>query len=187
MNEASREFFARVTAGLDALGIEYQRNPRLVRGLDYYCHTAFEFKTARLGAQDTIMGGGRYDGLSKIMGGPEMPAVGWAAGIERMALLLAEAPAAPRPIVLMPLGDAAEAQALLLAKRLRGEGYVIEMGFSGNLKKRMQRANRLGASVALILGEDELAQSSATLRDLTTGAQELVSLDALSERLQVYR
>src|SRR5690606_5079000 len=92
LNQASRDFFAEVTAGLDALGIAYNLNPRLVRGLDYYCHTAFEFITGRLGAQGTVMGGGRYDGLVAIMGGPETPGVGWAAGIERLALLLENPP-----------------------------------------------------------------------------------------------
>ena len=94
LNAASRDFFARVRDGLDRLGIDYRLNPRLVRGLDYYTHTAFEFVTTDLGAQGTVMGGGRYDGLVEMMGGPAMPGVGWAAGIERLAMLIAEPPAA---------------------------------------------------------------------------------------------
>ena len=96
--------------GLDRLGIAYRLNPRLVRGLDYYTHTAFEFVTTDLGAQGTVIGGGRYDGLVEMMGGPAMPGVGWAAGIERLAMLIDEPPAPPRPIALVPIGEAAEAR-----------------------------------------------------------------------------
>ena len=109
LNEASRDVFARVRDGLDRLGIAYRLNPRLVRGLDYYTHTAFEFVTTDLGAQGTVIGGGRYDGLVELMGGPAMPGVGWAAGIERLAMLIDEPPAPPRPIALVPIGEAAEA------------------------------------------------------------------------------
>ena len=108
LNAASRDFFAEVCGGLDRLGIDYRLNPRLVRGLDYYTHTAFEFVTADLGAQGTVMGGGRYDGLVETMGGPAMPGVGWAAGIERLAMLIAEPPAPPRPIAVVPIGAEGE-------------------------------------------------------------------------------
>ncbi len=187
LNQESQDFFAKVCEGLDRLGIAYTRNPRLVRGLDYYSHTAFEFKTTRLGAQDAVMAGGRYDGLCQIMGGPAMPAVGWAAGIERLAMLLDATPPAPAPVVLVPLGNEAELTALSIARGLRAEGLVVEMGFTGNLKKRMQRADRMGALAAIIIGDDELAAQSATLRDLRDGAQELVPLNSLSERLRAYR
>ena len=120
LNAASIEFFDRVKAGLDALGIGYELNPRLVRGLDYYCHTAFEFTTTALGAQGTVLAGGRYDGLIKMMGGADTPGVGWAAGIERLAMLSGAAPARRRPVALVPVGAAAEAEAINLAERLRG-------------------------------------------------------------------
>src|SRR5256885_9513629 len=107
LNDTSREFSARVRDELDMLGIAYRLNPRLVRGLDYYTHTAFEFVTTDLGAQGTVIGGGRYDGLVELMGGPAMPGVGWAAGIERLAMLIAEPPPAPRPVALVPLAEAA--------------------------------------------------------------------------------
>ena len=110
------DFFATVTAGLDALGIAYRLNPRLVRGLDYYCHTAFEFVTSDLGAQGTVMGGGRYDGLVATMGGPATPGAGWAAGIDRIAMMLAETPPVRRPIAVVPIGDAAEPQAAALGR-----------------------------------------------------------------------
>ncbi|MGH6980698.1 MAG: histidine--tRNA ligase, partial [Stellaceae bacterium] len=112
---AARDFFARVRGGLDGLGIAYNLNPRLVRGLDYYCHTAFEFVTQSLGSQGTVLGGGRYDGLMKLMGGPDTAAIGWAAGVERLALLIADPALPPRPVAVIPLGDAGEARAMLLA------------------------------------------------------------------------
>ncbi|MGO1120019.1 histidine--tRNA ligase [Rhodovibrionaceae bacterium A322] len=183
LNQESKDFFAQVTEGLDRLGISYQLNPRLVRGLDYYTHTCFEFTTDRLGAQGTVMAGGRYDGLIKLMGGPQTPGVGWAAGVERLAMMLASPPAATRPIALVPMGAEAEVVAQKLAQSLRYEGLPIDLGFSGNLKKRMKRANNLSARAAVIIGDDELAQSSAMVRDLDSGEQELIGLDTLSDRL----
>ena len=187
LNEASRTFFAAVTADLDRLGIEYKLNPLLVRGLDYYSHTAFEFTTDALGAQGTVMAGGRYDGLLEMMGGPATPGVGWAAGIERLAML-AEAPQAKRrPIAVIPAGDAAQGPALQLAERLRGAGFTVDLGYSGNLGKRMKRANKVGAIAAVILGEDELARNGVTLRDLDSGEQEALPLVDLEERLARFR
>ena len=187
LNQASRDFFAAVTEGLDALGIAYALNPGLVRGLDYYTHSIFEITTEDLGAQATVLGGGRYDGLIELLGGPPTPGVGWAAGIERLAMLMTEAPAARRPIAMVSMGAAAERQALLLAQTLRQAGFAVDLGYSGNLKKRMRRANKAGARAAVILGDDELARHSATVRDLESGEQELVSLNALSERLSRFR
>lgn len=187
LNDESRTFFAAVTAGLDALGIKYHRNPRLVRGLDYYCHTAFEFVSDALGAQGTVMGGGRYDGLVGAMGGPPTPAVGWAAGIERIAMLVREPPPEPRPIAVVPVGAAAELPALVLGEELRRHGFVVECGFGGNLGRQMKRADRIRASVTLLLGEEELASDSVTLRDLDSGAQERVPRAGLAARLTRHR
>ena len=134
--------------GLDALGIAYRLNPRLVRGLDYYCHTAFEFVTDALGAQGTVLGGGRYDGLMGVMGGPETPGVGWAAGIERLALLIAEPPPPPRPIALVPLGEAAEAtgahaRAGAAPRRLRRRARLFRQSAPPPAARRQdQRARR---------------------------------------------
>lgn len=187
LNAESQDFFATVKEGLEALGIVYNLNPRLVRGLDYYCHTAFEFTTDLLGAQSAVLAGGRYDGLVETMGGPSTPGVGWAAGIERLSMLMDKEIPAPRPIAVIPVGQATEATALTLAHTLRHSGYGIELGFSGNVGKRMKRANKLGARAAVLLGEDELAKQSATIRDLDSGEQELVSLDAVVEYLVRYR
>lgn len=187
LNAASADFFAAVRDGLDALDISYTLSPRLVRGLDYYTHTIFEFSTTELGAQAAVMGGGRYDGLVELLGGLSTPGVGWAAGIERLSMLMTETPAAPQPIAIVPIGGDADRKALLLAQELRQAGYAIDLGFSGSIKKRMKRADKLGARAAVLLGEDELAQGAATVRDLQSGEQELVSLDALTERLARFR
>ena len=183
LDAESTEFFAVVRAGLDTLGIAYELNPRLVRGLDYYCHTAFEFTTDALGAQGAVIAGGRYDGLISTMGGPETAGVGWAAGIERLALLLDGTADPVRPIAVIPLGAEAETAALQLVERLRRGGLAVDLGYRGNLKRRMSRANKINARAAVIIGDDELARNSATLRDLDSGEQTLVPLDALDDRL----
>jgi histidyl-tRNA synthetase len=183
LTPAAREFFDQLRRGLDALGIGYQVNPRLVRGLDYYVHTTFEFITTKLGAQGTVMGGGRYDGLIELLGGPAMPAVGWAAGIERLAMLIDEPPEERRPIALVPAGEDAAIPALKLAEELRGAGFVVELGYTGNMRKRLQRADKAHARAAVILGETELARDAAVLRDLDKGEQEEVKLAALVHRL----
>jgi histidyl-tRNA synthetase len=177
-------FFARVTAGLDAAGIAWTRNPRLVRGIDYYRHTAFEFVTDRLGAQGAVIAGGRYDGLIEDLGGSPTPAVGWAAGIERLAMLAA-APEGDRiEAVLVPLGEAAEAAAIGILAGLRRSGIAADMAFRGNMKKRMARADASGARVAIIVGDDELARGEAAVKDLASGSQENVKLDSLAEAVR---
>jgi histidyl-tRNA synthetase len=187
LNEASRSFFDSVRRGLDALSLAYVRNPLLVRGLDYYCHTAFEFVTTELGAQGTVLGGGRYDGLMALLGGPELPAVGWAGGIERLAMLLAEPPDEARPIAVIPVGAAAELPALKLTQDLRRAGFTVDLGYGGNTGKRMKRANKIKARVALILGEDELAKGEVMLRDLDGGEQQAVAMGAVAAKLAAYR
>ncbi|MDJ0893774.1 MAG: histidine--tRNA ligase [Alphaproteobacteria bacterium] len=180
------DFFAEVRTGLDALGIGYSLNPRLVRGLDYYCHTAFEFTTEALGAQGAVIAGGRYDGLVEAMGGAPTAGTGWAGGIERLALLIDEPTGSPRPVAIVPIGDAAAQRALGLAAELRHAGISVELGYRGNLSKRLKRANKLGARAAVLLGEDELARDAATVRDLDTGDQEEVPLGGLKEHLAKY-
>ncbi len=181
LTPAAREFFAQVTGGLTALGVPFTVNPRLVRGLDYYCHTAFEFTTTALGSQGTVLAGGRYDGLIGQMGGPATPGIGWAAGVERLSMLVGEAPAAERPVAVIPMGDGLAG--LKVADALRAAGVTVDMGFSGNMKKRLARANKLGARFAVILGEDEAARGAATLKDLDSGTQDEVPLAELAGRL----
>ncbi len=177
------QFYAALLSHLDRFGVPFRENPRIVRGLDYYNHTAFEFVTGRLGAQGTVMAGGRYDGLVEQMGGPPTPAVGWAAGIERLAMLGGEAPAVPGPVAVVPVGEDAEAAAMGVLQALRQAGIRAEMAYRGNLKRRLERANRIGARAAVILGAEEAARGVAQLKRLDTGAQEEVALDSLAARL----
>jgi histidyl-tRNA synthetase len=183
LNEASRAFFDAVLAGLDALGVGYEINPRLVRGLDYYTHTAFEFTTTELGAQGAVLAGGRYDGLVATMGGPDTPGIGWAAGVERLAMLLDETPQVARPIAVVPIGNGVELAALRLADELRRNGHQVEYGFRGKVGQRLKRAAGQNARFALLLGEDELAAGQVVLRDLDRGEQETVARDGLAARL----
>jgi histidyl-tRNA synthetase len=183
LTSEAADFFAAVTAGLDAAGVPWERNAKLVRGVDYYRHTAFEFVADRLGAQGTVIAGGRYDGLIESLGGPHTPAIGWAAGIERLAMMI-DAPPPERPaIVLVPLGERAEAEAQRILVGLRREGIAADMAYRGNLKKRMSRANASGAAYALILGDEELDSGQAQLKDLESGEQRGVSLDLIAEAL----
>jgi len=177
MSVEAGAFFDAVRRGLEASGVAYERNEALVRGFDYYRHTAFEFVTDALGAQGTVIGGGRYDGLIGMMGGAETPAVGWAGGIERLALL-AEGASAPAIKVAVVAADAdGEAAALRLLAGLRRAGISTEQGWRGNMKKKMERAGKSGALLTLLVGADELAANEATLKDMGSGEQRRVALD----------
>jgi histidyl-tRNA synthetase len=183
LTPAAAAFFDKLQDHLIRFRVPFQRNPRIVRGLDYYGHTAFEFVTAKLGSQGTVMAGGRYDGLVAEMGGPTTPAVGWAAGIERLSMLMDAAPPAPATVAVIPIGEAAEAVAVELLQALRGNGIRAEMAYRGNLKRRMERANRIGARAAVILGDDDIVAGLAQVKDLATGAQEAVPFSQLPSRL----
>jgi histidyl-tRNA synthetase len=183
LTEAAAAFYASVQTYLRQFGVPFRENPRIVRGLDYYGHTAFEFVTGKLGSQGTVMGGGRYDGLVEEMGGPPTPAVGWAAGIERLAMLLETPPAAPAGVAVVPVGDAAEEAALSVLQSLRAAGIRAEMAYRGNLRRRLERANRIGARAAVILGPDDIAAGVAQVKNLATGEQEAVKLADLAARL----
>ena len=166
----SRERFDRVQAGLTALDIPFQLNPRLVRGLDYYSHTAFEITSSQLGAQATVCGGGRYDGLVEQLGGAPTQAIGWALGMERLVLLLAqvEGAAAPAPeIYVVSRGDKAEAEALGLARQLRLQGRAVELDLSAAaFGKQLKRADRSGAAWAVLIGDSEAEQGEVILKAL---------------------
>jgi histidyl-tRNA synthetase len=174
LTEAAAAFYAKLQQHLTRFRVPFVENPRIVRGLDYYGHTAFEFVTAKLGAQGTVMAGGRYDGLVAQMGGPATPAVGWAAGIERLAMLMDAPSAAASPVAVIPIGDAAEAIAIDVLQSLRASGTRAEMAYRGNIKRRMEQANRIGARAAVILGDNDIAAGVAQVKDLTTGTQEAV-------------
>lgn len=168
----SHERFARVRLALEALGIPFVLNPRLVRGLDYYGHTAFEITSNQLGAQATVCGGGRYDGLVEQLGGPAKPAVGWALGMERLVLLLSQTPSAEPAagvpdLYLISRGEAAEVQALVLTRQARLAGLAVERDASGGaFGKQFKRADRSGAPWAAVIGDDEAAAGMAKLKDL---------------------
>ena len=167
----SRDRFARVQAGLTALGIPFQLNPRLVRGLDYYSHTAFEITSSQLGAQATVCGGGRYDGLVEQLGGPPTAAIGWALGLERLVLLLAQAQEAPQAqppqIYVVSRGEQAEPQALLLARQLRQAGLAVELDLTAAaFAKQLKRADRSGAAWAVLIGDSEAEQGQVILKPL---------------------
>jgi len=184
LTESAAAFYARLQTHLHQFGVPFRENPRIVRGLDYYGHTAFEFVTNKLGAQGTVMAGGRYDGLVEEMGGPPTPAVGWAAGIERLAMLLDSPPPAPATVVVVPIGDSAEAAALTVLQDLRRAGIRAETAYRGNLRRRMERANRIGARAAIILGDDDIARGVAQVKDLATGGQEAVPLAEIAAHLK---
>ena len=167
-------------AGLDALGIAYRINPHLVRGLDYYCHTTFEFTTTALGAQGAVLAGGRYDGLIATMGGADTPGTGWAAGVERLAMLLAETPATPRPIAVVPIGEGPTLAALQLGEELRATGHHVELVWRGKVGQRLKRAAQQNARYALLLGEDEIEAGKIVVRDLDRGEQHEVARADLS-------
>jgi histidyl-tRNA synthetase len=177
-------FFEAVTKGLDAAGIAWVRNARLVRGLDYYRHTAFEFVTDRLGAQGTVLGGGRYDGLIEALGGPPTPAVGWAAGIERLAMLLAEPERERVEVAVVPMGEAAQQVALGILADLRRAGIAADMAYKGNMKKRMQKADASGAIWTVIIGDDEVAKGEVALKHMVDQTQRWVSPARLVETLK---
>ncbi|GAA4781397.1 histidine--tRNA ligase [Stakelama sediminis] len=184
LTDEARAFFDAVTAGLDAAGVQWTRNSRLVRGLDYYRHTAFEFVTDRLGAQGTVLAGGRYDGLVENLGGPSTPGVGWAAGVERLAMLIEEPQANYVDAAVIPLGEAATLRAQGLVAELRRAGLTADIGFRGNMKKRMARANAQNARYAVILGDEEIAQGQAGVKNLASGEQQPVAFSELAKALR---
>ena len=167
LTTAAAQFFEKVREGLEVLGIKYTLDPTLVRGLDYYTHTAFEFKSNNLGAQDAVLGGGRYDGLVQHMGGPSIPAVGWGMGVDRIALLLENrAFAKPAPIVIIVIGDYFS-KALQLAKAFREKGNVCEILYKTNPGKAFKDADKLGARFAIIIGEEETKTNTVKVKDLS--------------------
>lgn len=177
LNQFSQDFFGQVLEGLNTLKIPHKVSDRLVRGIDYYTHTVFEFITTDLGAQGAVLAGGRYDGLIEMMGGPKTSGVGWASGIERLALLLdpALAQSSLRTVAVISADDRAEKKCLELSHALRLQGLRVEMPASGNVGKKMKRANKVGANFAVIIGETELQSGTVTFKDLGSGEQKTMS------------
>jgi histidyl-tRNA synthetase len=186
LNETSKKFFDDLLAGIKTLGIPCEINQKLVRGLDYYCHTVFEFVTSELGAQGTVLAGGRYDGLIEMMGGPKTPGVGWAAGVDRLSELV---PAEKYQkydalLAIIPADEAGETEALKVAHKLRASGFRSEILLSGKMGKRFQKADKIGATHALVLGESEVNAHHIAVKDLKSGLQENLSVDDLIKKLK---
>ena len=183
LSKESLAHFEQVQYLLTELEIDYQINPFLVRGLDYYTHTAFEIQSADLGAQSTVCGGGRYDGLVEELGGAQTQSIGWAMGIERLVLLLKELRPLPRiepDFYIVSKGEKAEGQALRLAQLLRSENFKVELDLSASaFGKQIKRADRSGASIALILGDTESENQTVKLKWLKSGHEETISIGQL--------
>ncbi|MBO9600199.1 MAG: histidine--tRNA ligase [Cohnella sp.] len=192
LDEECETHFARVRAILDEMNIPYQLNPRLVRGLDYYTHTAFEYKAQGIGAIDTIGGGGRYNGLVSQIGGEDQPGVGLGLGLERTVLLLESQGVKPDfgddiEVYLVALGERAEQATPGILHRLRSAGIAAERDYKGRgTKAQFKAADRLGAKFAAVLGDDELARGEIALKHLASGEQRAVALDGLAEAIQTF-
>ncbi|WPA91086.1 histidine--tRNA ligase [Providencia zhijiangensis] len=192
LDAESREHFDGLCTLLDNAGIKYRVNQRLVRGLDYYNRTVFEWVTTALGSQGTVCAGGRYDGLVEQLGGRATPAVGFAMGMERMVLLVQEvnpeftANTSVADVYLASFGENSQQAALLVAEKVRDELPTLRLMTNhggGNFKKQLARADKQGAKIALILGEDEINNSQVTLKDLRTGEQETISQQLMASRI----
>jgi len=187
LDETSRAHFDAVKQILDAVGIPYTENPRLVRGLDYYTHTAFEFTHGALGAQNAILGGGRYDGLSEALGGPPAPGIGFAIGEDRLVLSLAataESVTRKPDVYIAPLGVGMNREAARLARELRRYDLVVELGDETfRLKKSFEAADKIGARYILIVGENEAAANAFALKHLASGEQVIIPRNALAQRI----
>ena len=183
LSDSSQKHFDAVLQLLTDLGIKYQINHCLVRGLDYYTHTAFEIQSADLGAQATVCGGGRYDGLVGELGGPETQAIGWAMGMERLVLLLQklqQAPITKPDFYLVSRGAMAEAQGLVLAQKLRNAGFTVELDLSGSaFAKQFKRGDRSGAVACLVLGDSEAENQTVNLKWLASGEQQAIAQSEL--------
>jgi histidyl-tRNA synthetase len=188
LQDDSKQHFAQVCILLESAGVPFQVNPRLVRGLDYYTRTAFEFTHGALGAQNAILGGGRYDGLSEALGGPPAPGIGFAMGEDRLVLALQEmAPTVAKvpDAYIAPMGEGTNLAAISLAKELRQAGLVIDLGDeSFRLKKSFETASKLGTRFILIVGENEVKSGEFALKNLATGEQITVSRAELAAKLR---
>jgi histidyl-tRNA synthetase len=189
LDEACRSHFAEVRALLDAVGVPYTLNDRLVRGLDYYSRTAFEFTHGALGAQNAILGGGRYDGLSEQLGGPAAPGIGFAIGEDRFVMALQEAQgeavSKPADVYIAPLGTGMDREAARLARELRRHDVIVELGSEAfKLKKLLETASKLNARFALIVGENEVKANEFALKHLATGQQITVKRGELAKYIQ---
>ena len=186
MTAEAGAFFEAVQKGLQASGVDFVRAEALVRGFDYYRHTAFEFVTEALGAQGTVIGGGRYDGLIGAMGGPETPAVGWAGGIERLAMLVSEPARETVKVVVISSTQATEEYATSLLQTLRQSGISGVQAFTGNIKRRMELANKTEAPFVIFLYDDGLPSDTVSMKDMDSGKQKPIKTSDVVELLRIH-
>jgi len=184
LNSSSNESFKNILEGLDNLNIKYIINDKLVRGLDYYNDTTFEFITDKLGSQSAIIAGGRYDGLMKQMGGTDIPGIGWAGGIERLILLSTINEIKIKHISIIPVGEENNNICINLSHKLRNKNISCEMSYSGNLKKRLKNANKLNSNYAIIIGTEEENNNCALVRNLESGIQEKIKLPEIIKYIE---
>lgn len=187
LNDISKKYFDSLINGLNVLGIPYQKSSHLVRGLDYYMHTVFEFVTAELGSQGTVIAGGRYDGLIETMGGPRTPGVGWAAGVERLVELADKSVLTDelKLIALVPVDEIGEIESLRLASQLRTDtNYRVEVIYGGNVGKKMKKASNKNAHYSIIIGSQEVEKKEFTLKAMASGEQKTLSLKDLLHELK---
>ncbi|AIF80929.1 histidyl-tRNA ligase [endosymbiont of Acanthamoeba sp. UWC8] len=189
LNDKSKEYYYNLLEGITKLGINYKENPKIVRGMDYYTHTVFEFTTTELGSQGTVLAGGRYDGLVEIMGGSSIPAIGFAAGIERLAELM-KLKGFNFPIdknfYFIAIGEVAEQNAYVLLNNLRKAGFRIFAEYSGNISKRFKKSNSLNAVATLIFGDEECVMNVIKVKNMISGVEETIPLDKLNQYLEKF-
>ena len=184
LNFQSKTRFESICKGLDYLNIKYKIDKNLVRGLDYYCHTTFEFITNELGSQGTVLAGGRYDGLSKILGGTDIPGVGWAAGIDRLALMIENKFVNKIDVILIGQTENTNFLLLPIMKKLTQKGFKSEIIYTGSIAKKFKKANKMKAPYAIILGEEEINQNLIKFKDLKNGSEELLNLNQAINKLK---
>ena len=182
-NDAAKAHLGRVAEALDAANLHYDYDRHLVRGLDYYCHTTFEFVTDSLGAQGTVLGGGRYDGLAEMLGcKTPVAGVGWAAGVERLAMLIDDVEAIVPDIAVLPMDEEQRSYAVWVAETLRDQGFRVDMQVDGAIGKRLKKIDRADIRLAAIVGSEEKEATTVQLRDMTEGDQEKMAVKELGAK-----
>ena len=184
-SEYAKNKFNNIKFLLNETSIDYQVNPNLVRGLDYYCHTVFEFKSNDLGAQDTLIGGGRYDGLTKALGGPDIPGVGWAGGVERIMMLMQNPIEKEKKVHLILISESFKIYGLKILNLLRKNNIPVYFNFKYNLKKSLSFANNSNTEYVIIIGEDEDKNNTCTIKNLFNNSQETISFEQIIKTLNL--
>jgi histidyl-tRNA synthetase len=185
LQDEAKRFWDALQNGLASLNIPWQHNPKLVRGFDYYQHTVFEFTSTHLGAQATVLGGGRYGGIAESLGGAPLPSVGFGSGIERLCLLLATPPPPPARVMVVPTEDSCVDPARQLVAQLRAAGMAVDQLYEGAVGKRLKAANKRRVAQIVLLGPDELRSERFTLRNMEDGVQQSLTLPELLAQLAI--